>query len=365
MDLNYIKLQQTTTQSEDLAPDEFERIYQMYKNSSFDRSSIIKGKVNTTYAYQSHINTLHTRFSNFNVNVSNSTYHEWDDEEFQTCISLLHGSDHVGITAVDLTKPIALSSVANYGAPKPFYGNKNIRVIDMRPFTNFSFQRNYKGYDSNLCVVKAGDDENEYSLKEIYYSSTNVSIDTKGFTPFSFIEAGTANSNTYTLDKVWYEGATSTSQRGEMINGNAPNKQRVLVEDFYWLNHNEGIGQSERNTYTMPGSDEQKYLIWTNRNFNGDYHDNGTYIHNLILDSPIPVYISQHANYSLWRAETMLWVPDNQLEEYNYIYGTLASTIGGGQVMPKGISTISVYNAQFRNKANWWAYPNKTTYQPQ
>lgn len=363
MDLNYIKLQQTTTQSEDLAPDEFERIYQMYKNSSFDRSSIIKGKVNTTYAYQSHINTLRTRFSNFMVNVSNSNYHEWDDEEFQNCISLLHGSDHVGITAVDLTKPITLSSIASYGDPKPFYGNKNIRVIDMRPFKNFSFQRNYVNYNSNLCVVKAGEDENEYSLKEIYYSSTNVTWETKGFTPFAFIEKGTASSNTYTLDKVWYEGATTTSLGGEMINGDAPNKQRVLIEDFYWLNHNEGIGHQDRNTFTMPGSSEQSYLIWTSRSRDGDYHDNGTYIHNLILDSPIPILVAFHKNYNLWKTETILWVPDHQLDLYNYIYGTLYTQLGCGEVMPKAISTISTYNSTYRNKQNWWQYPGKITYQ--
>ena len=78
----------------------------------------------------------------------------------------------------------------------------------------------------------------------------------------------------------------------------------------------------------------------------------------MILDSPIPIYLGAHTWGNGRWYNTMLWVPDDQLEAYNLIYS--GST---GSDIPGGISTISVYNNTYRSMANWWVYPGRVTYQ--
>ena len=81
-------------------------------------------------------------------------------------------------------------------------------------------------------------------------------------------------------------------------------------------------------------------------------------MHNIILDSPIPIVIGSHTWGNNKWGQTQLWVPDNQIDAYNYLY---AYHMQGE--MPKSISTISNYNSVNRQFANWWIYPGKTTYQ--
>ena len=65
-----------------------------------------------------------------------------------------------------------------------------------------------------------------------------------------------------------------------------------------------------------------------------------------------------------WFKTTVLYVPDDQFEAYNYLYRTYG-TNGNNPQPPAGITTISNYNSKFRQLANWWVYPGKVTYQKQ
>lgn len=373
MNLTSLTVQQSTTNAEFLMNDEVESIYQTYKHNNIDRASNLKGLINVQQAYASHCNELKTRFKNLNFVISEA-YQEWEDQEFQRCISLLHG-DGIGIISSDLNKTITPKSTAIIGDTLyPFYGNKNIEVIDMRPFKNFAYRRDIEGMglnnngSSNLCVVRATDDESEYKLKEVYISSITSG---GGFSPFTFIEPGTTNNSTYTFEKGWFEGCNSTSAKGDSIfrhpTGANTSNNRICFKHFYWLNHNEGIGQSIRKEITLPGASEPTQYITTD-NW-GWYHnqDGQVYCENLIIDSPIPLLITENGDPRgdrPWFKTTVLYVPDDQFEAYNYLYRTYG-TNGNNPQPPAGITTISNYNSKFRQLANWWTYPGKITYQKQ
>lgn len=361
MNLTSLTIQQSTSNSEFLRNDEVEAIYQAYKNNNIDRASVLKGLINVQQAYKSHCDELHDRWRYLNFVISEN-YQEWEDEEFQRCIGLLHG-DGIGIINSDLNKTITLTSPAITGTTSfPLYGNKNIRIIDMRPFKNFSYRRDVEGFNSNLCVVRAGDDENEYQLKEVYISSITSG---GGFSPFSFIEGGDNNSQTYTFEKGWFEGCNSTSAKGDSIYrqvSGVSSNTRCCFKHFYWLNHSEGIGQSNRKQIQMPGADEGDLTTYIEADHWGWYHnsDGEVYCENLIIDSPVPILIRDNGNNNRpWYKITVLYVPDNQLEIYNYLYRTYYNQ------PPANITTMSNYNTKFRQLANWWVYPGKTTYQTQ
>ena len=348
MNLSQLIVQQNNTYYERVDPYDIEVIYNAYKNSTLDKLSNMKGAIESNFAYKSHCDELKNKYKSLKIQV-NEYYHEWSDAEFQRCISLLHG-DGTGVINADLIKQINLNSNAMNGVnTRPFYGNKKVKIIDMRPFQNFKYTRS-EGTNSNLCVVKNNDNESEYQLKEVYLTSKNVS----GFTPFSFIEAGNGSSNTYFLDKVWYEGVESKNINNEQIYGHAGNYNRCGIEHFYWLNHSECIGYDAHRQITMPDGTIIDYIIAGQ----GNWNSRGSFMMNIILDSPVPIVIGSHTWGNGRWGQTKLWVPDNQLDAYNYLYAYHMS----GE-MPASISTMSNYNSVNRQLANWWVYPGKTTYQ--
>lgn len=350
MNLSTLSVQQNRTTYEKIAPQDIEYLYDAVTNNQLDNKSKLVGSVEADYGYRSHCQAIQSKFKLWNYYIKD-TYYEWEDLAFQRAISKLHG-DGTGIRPADLIKTITLTSVAAFGnTAKPFWQNKDIRVIDMRPFENFRYSY-YESTDSNLCVVKAGDNESSYSLKEIYLTNSVVT----GWTPFSFIERGTSESDIYMLDKVWYEGVFSTSTGAEQIYGHAGNESRCGIKHFYWLNHSEGLGgYDHRHSIQSVDGTKTYYYIEAGHN---NWNSRGSFIENLILDSPIPIAIGWHGwGNGRWNS-TMLWVPDDQLEAYNLIYS--GST---GSDIPGGISTISVYNNTYRSMANWWVYPGRVTYQ--
>lgn len=349
MNLTTLSVQQTRTNYEKIAPQDIEYLYDAVVNNQLDNKSKLVGNVEADYGYRSHCQAIQSKFKLWNYYIKD-TYYEWEDLAFQRAISKLHG-DGTGIRPADLIKTITLTSVAAFGnTTKPFWQNKDIRVIDMRPFENFRYTRTTDSA-SNLCVVKCGDNESSYNLKEIYYTSTLAN----GLTPLTFIEAGPSTAEIYMLDKVWYEGPFSTSLGMEQVYGGAANESRVGIKHFYWLNHSEGLGgYSHRNEIRSVDGTKTYYYIYSQ----GGWNSRGSFFENMILDSPIPIYLGAHTwGNGRWR-NTMLWVPDDQLEAYNLIY----STNEPGE-MPASISTMSVYNNTYRSMANWWVYPGRVTYQ--
>jgi hypothetical protein len=365
MNLTSLTVQQSTSNTEFLRNDEVESIYQSYKNSNIDKASVLKGLINVQQAYKSHCDELHARWKYLNFVISEN-YQEWTDQEFQRCISLLHG-DGIGIIASDLVKQITARSPAIAGnIDYPLYGNKDIEVIDLRPFQNFAYNRDVEGYNSNLCVVRSNDNENEYKLKEVYLSSITSG---GGFSPFSFLEPGTTDSQTYIFEKGWFEGCNSNSAKSDSIfrhpTDNNRSTNRCCFKHFYWLNHTECIGQTTRKQIQMPGAAEGELTTYIEADNWGWYHnsDGQVYCENLIIDSPVPILIPSNGNNTRpWYKTTVLYVPDSQLEIYNYLYRTYYDS---GRQAPAGITTMSNYNTKFRQLANWWVYPGKTTYQTQ
>lgn len=350
MSLTHLNIQQSNTLYERIAPRDLINIYNAYKTGNLDRSSVIKGAIVSSYGYKTFCDELTTKYKQLKIDIG-EYYTEWDDKEFQRLISLLHG-DGYGIMSSDLNKVITLSTNALSGnIQRPFYGNKIITTIDMRPFKNFRYQRT-TGTNSNLCVVNWEDSNDAYALKNIYISSISNG---QGFTPFSFIQEGNGQSSTYFLDKVWFEGYESTSASTDQIYGHAGNYNRCCIDHFYWLNHNQGLGTNSRHEFTMTDGTSAYYLDAGS----GNWNSRGSYMNNIILDSPIPILIGSHSwGNGKWGSVTKLWVPDDQLDYYNYIYQTYGERPGNG------ISTISNYNSEFRTLANWWKYPGKVTYQP-
>lgn len=352
MDLTQLVVQQNNGTYERVDPGDIEVIYDAFHNNDLNKLSNMRGALDANFAYKSHCDELKYAYRSLKIRVG-EYYQEWDDPEFQRCISALHG-DGVGVIKSDLIKQINLTSSAMNGdESRPFYGNKKVKAIDMRPFENFKYNRNTTGQKSNLCVVKATDKPDDYQFKEVYISSANSSPG-YGFTPFSFIEEGNNESPTYFLDKVWYE-STTLKNEPEQIYGHAGNYSRCGIEHFYWLNHSIYRGnQYNFKEATMNDGTLVEYNIAAASGWNS----RGSFMRNIILDSPVPIVIPAHSWGNNKWGQTRLWVPDAQLDAYNFVY-----SIEMQGDMPASISTMSNYNSVYRDLANWWRYPGKATYQ--
>ncbi len=353
MKLKTLNIQQSPNVIERIDHTILSQIYDAYEAilaNNNGRNSTLRGQLSVDRAYDYWVSDLTRKWTNLRISVDNGgVYHSWADKEFNRCISKIWGD---GYGVIESQFNISKTTQKQSSVESPFYGNKNVRVIDLRPFNNLLFEGT-GNYNWFFTVPKEGTG-NEYQLREIYVSNV------KANTPFqadAFI--GTENPTTYTLDKLWWEGPDrvddGTYELWASTTGNSWYERRVVANHFYYLNHSTGYGRSHHKSITI-GDETFEYIDMGERGWQG----RGFGALHMLMDTPIPIKVGYYGYWGQAWSQTTFYVPDDQLSTWQKLYSSndFQSDVNN---RPKDIKSISDYNILFRNDGleNWWVYPGK------
>ena len=342
--LNKITISQNTTGSETVSNECIPKLYKLTKDSYI--TGRLKGYIRPLYSFPHQTDFLTRRYE-LRIENINGTYYEWDDPEFTENIGKSnYFGDTIGVVDVNQRIDISGSFVSSQC---PLLGNKNIEVIDLRPFTNIYAMKH------GLCpitVIPSGlsvTELEQYNLREIYVRQPKGN---KGNWHPTFSAAINIDGSTpYTLEKCWFENSGETYNHPFDGNGIGTGDDRV-IKHFYFKNNYIKPGFDVANILSVGTTDGFPYATsWqSNRSL-------GT-IKNMLVDSKIPLMPGGVDGWQEWSWQGMtFWVPDWQFETYTQMAARVLS--------PKQIRRISEYWTICSDDGidpSWWRDPDTVTY---
>jgi hypothetical protein len=346
MNIKTLNIQQSTNNIERIDHSVLHKMYDTYEAIMAEnngRGSTLRGKLSVDRAYSSWVEDLTRKWTSLKIDVDNGGYYqEWDDPEFKRCISTLWGD---GTGCVDSHLSVSRTTKKNSSVESAFYDNKKIHTIDLRPFTNLLLEGT--GNENQFYTVPQNSLDTEYNLREIYVS--NVKEGTS-FNLHSFIGA---QSSTFTLNKVWFEGPNRIDDKLVEWNTASSSGQNMLglkVQHFYWLNHSTGYGRNHHQQSTIDG----ETIDYINA-YGATWQSRSVFIENYLFDTPIPIRIGGIDYWGHRPSKTTFWVPDDQLATWIKLYAQ------DGWQQVKDIKSIKDYVLQYPSLGKWWEYTGKTS----